>query len=339
MKDKKRGSIWLRVIPGILISILAIYAVLQFVNPQDLKNALSTVSLQFILVIVVFNLVSLLLRGKAWRTILGNKISFWQAFFGVSEGYFLNNILPFRAGEFGRSFFVGRSSGLGTMYTLSTIVIERALDIGFAAVLVVLTLPNLTGMDWMRPIAVVALIVVIVGLAGLFLLSRMKERVVAWLSRFEGKSRFFSFVIPLAKNLIEGFSTIKKPSQFFNALFWIALCWAVWSGLYFYMLVQILPGQPFWAGAFICSVLALGIAIPSAPAALGVFEAALTGAVVLLGGSTSSGFAYGLMVHLIHFVVVAIIGLWGLSRDQVSLSTLFTEILRKNTPRDETVSS
>jgi len=337
MKDKKGASIWLRIIPGVLISALAIYAVLQFVNPQDLKNALSTVSLQFILVIVAFNLVSLLLRGKAWQTILGNRISFWQAFFGVSEGYFLNNILPFRAGEFGRSFFVGRSSGLGTMYILSTIVIERALDIGFAAVLVVLTLPKLTGMDWMRPIAIVALIVVIVGLGGLFLLSRMKEKVIGRLNQYEGKSRFFTFIIPLVKNLIEGFSTIRKPSQFFYAVFWIAICWAVWSGLYYYMLIQILPAQPFWTGAFICSVLALGIAIPSAPAALGVFEAALTGAVVLLGGTTSSGFAYGLMVHLIHFIVVAIIGLWGLSRDQVSLSTLFTEILRKNPPRDEPV--
>jgi hypothetical protein len=337
MKEKKGSAIWLRVIPGIIISALAIYAVLQFVNPQDLKNALSTVSLQFILVIVAFNLISILLRGKAWQTILGNKIGFWQAFFGVSEGYFLNNILPFRAGEFGRSFFVGRISGLGTMYTLSTIVIERALDIGFAAVLVVLTLPNLTGLDWMRPIAIIALIVVLVGLVGLFLLSRMKDKVIDWLARYEGKSRFFSFVIPLVKNLIEGFSTIKKPSQFFYAVFWIAICWAVWSGLYYYMLIQILPGQPFWTGAFICSVLALGIAIPSAPAALGVFEAALTGAVVLLGGTTSSGFAYGLMVHLIHFVVVAIIGLWGLSRDQMSLSTLFNEILRKNPPRDEIV--
>ena len=328
MKNKG-GLIWWRIIPGILISALAVYAVLQFVNPADLKNALSTVSLKFVIIVLLFNVVSLMVRGKAWQTILGGKITFWQGFFGVSEGYFLNNILPFRAGEFGRSFFVGKKSGLGTMYTLSSIVIERALDIGFAAILLVLTLPHLTGLDWMKPIAIIALVIVVVGLAGLFFLSRIKEKVIAWISRHEGKSRFTSFVIPLLKNLIEGFSTIKKPTQFLLVLFWIALCWVVWSGLYYFTVIQVLPGQPYWTGAFVCSVLALGIAIPSAPAALGVFEAALTGAIVLLGGTTSSAFGYALIVHLIHFVAAGILGMWGLARDQANLSTIFNEILKK----------
>jgi len=336
MAKQKGGSIWLRVVPGILISALAVYAVLQFVDLQELKHALSTVSLQFILGVIAFNLASLVLRGKAWQTILDNKISFRQAFFGISEGYFLNNILPFRAGEFGRSFFVGRNSGLGTMYILSSIVIERALDIGFAAILIVLTLPNLSGMDWMRPIAIVALILVVFGLGSLFLLSRSKDRVVAWLNRFEGRSRFFAVVIPLLRNLIEGFSTISKPSQFFLVLFWIASCWALWSGLYYFMLIQTLPGQPLWTGAFISSVLAMGIAIPSAPAALGVFEAAITGAVVLLGGTTSGGFGYAMIVHLVHFVVVAIIGMWGLSRGQVSLATVINEVLTRKQRKIQT---
>jgi uncharacterized protein (TIRG00374 family) len=339
MADNRKRSIWLKIIPGILISALAVYAVLQFINPKDLKNALSTVSWKFILVIIGTNLASLLIRGKAWQTILEKKIPFWEAFFGISEGYFLNNILPFRAGEFGRSFLVGRKSGLGTLYTLSSIVIERALDIGFAGILIVLTLPNLTGLDWMRPIAIIALILVVAGLAGLFLLSRLKEKVFLRLSKYEEKSRVHKIIIPLAKNLIEGFSTIKKPTQFLQVLFWIGLSWALWTFQYYFMLIQILPGQPFWTGAFICSVLALGIAIPSAPAALGVFEAAVTGAVVLLGGTSSGGFGYAVVVHLVHFIIVGILGMWGISRDQSSLSSLFNVIFRKNstsTPAENT---
>ncbi len=327
---KKGGSIWLRIIPGILISALAVYAVLQFVNPQDLKTALSTMSLEFVIGIFVFNILSLLIRAKAWRIILGNKTGFWESFFGVSEGYFLNNILPFRAGEFGRSFLVGKSSGLGTFYTLSSIVIERAFDIAFAAILLVLTLPHITGLDWMKPIAIIALIVVIFGMVCLFLLTRYKEKVLNWVEKHEGKSRFFTIVIPVIKNLIEGFSTIKSPGQFFKSLLWIAIGWLVWSAVYFFMVVQILPGVPFWTGSFICSVLALGIAIPSAPAALGVFEAAITGAIVLLGGSTSSGFGYAMIVHLINFVSVGVLGIWGLFRQQENLSSLFKVIINKN---------
>jgi hypothetical protein len=75
---------------------------------------------------------------------------------------------------------------------------------------------------------------------------------------------------------------------------------------------------------------ALGIAIPSAPAALGVFEAAITGAIVLLGGTTSSGFGYALIVHLINFVSVGFFGLWGLARQQESISSLLKAVLNRN---------
>jgi uncharacterized protein (TIRG00374 family) len=334
--EKKGIPNWLKIVPGILFSVLAVFAVLKFVNPQDLRDAFSTVSIKFILAIAAMNVASLLLRGKAWQTILDGKIRFWDSFFGVSEGYFLNNILPFRAGEFGRSFFVGRKSGLGTFYTLSSIVIERAFDIAFAALLIVVTLPNLNGMEWAKPIAIVALVLVFIGMVCLFLLTRNKEKVLAWVGKLEGKSRFFDVVVPMARNVIEGFSTIRRPSQFFLSLFWIALCWGVWVALYYLTVIQVLPGQPLWTGAFIASVLALGVAIPSAPAALGVFEAAVTGAVVLLGGTAGSAFGYALIVHLTHFVVVGILGMWGLARDQVSFSTLVNDVLKRRESSPET---
>lgn len=328
-EQKKSKTIWLRLGLGVAISILAIYAVLKFVNPDDLKIALATVSWKFILVIALMDILGLIIRGKAWQTILGNKISLIQSFFGVSEGYFLNNILPFRGGEFGRSFFVGRSSGLGTFYTLSTIVIEHAFDLAFAALLIILTLPFLTGLEWAKPIALIALAVIISGMVGLFLLARHKEKVISWINKRENKSRIYSIVIPKIRNLIEGFSTIRKPSQFLLSLFWIAVCWTAWSVIYYYAMIQVVPGSPLWTGAFIAAVLALGVAIPSAPAALGVFEAAFTGAVVLIGGSASTGFAYALILHLIQFVLVAILGIWGLYRDGTNLSAFIREVMKK----------
>jgi hypothetical protein len=109
----------------------------------------------------------------------------------------------------------------------------------------------------------------------------------------------------------------------------MAASWTVWTVIYHYSMIQVVPGSPFWTGAFIAAVLALGVAIPSAPAALGVFEAAFTGAVVLVGGSASTGFAYALIVHLIQFVVVGILGIWGIYRDGTSLSAFIGEVMKK----------
>jgi len=77
-------------------------------------------------------------------------------------------LFPLRAGELGRALFVGRASGLGMMHILSTILIERAFDIFFAAGILLITLPLVVGAAWIKPVAFTAFVIVIAGLAFLF---------------------------------------------------------------------------------------------------------------------------------------------------------------------------
>ncbi|KAF0111534.1 MAG: Uncharacterized protein FD147_885 [Chloroflexi bacterium] len=324
---QNKPSKWKQVfrwLPGVFISVVAVLAVLQFIDPKELKSAFSTVDLKFLLLIFAVDVLGLVVRGKAWQTILGKKVSYTQAFFGISEGYFLNNVLPFRAGELGRSYLVGRSSGLGTFYVLSTIVIERAFDIAFAGMLVVLTLPYLVGMEWIKPVASIALVLVIVGLFVLFMVARNKEMLLVWANRIQNPSKLVKFILPRIQSVIDGFSSLAKPSQFFLSLFWIGICWVVWLSVYYFAVSAIIPGAAWWWGGFVSGVLALGVAIPSAPSALGVFEATFVGAVAILGGSSASALAYAIILHFLHFVVSAIFGVWGLLREGLSFTQLFT---------------
>ncbi|MHB8089340.1 MAG: lysylphosphatidylglycerol synthase transmembrane domain-containing protein [Anaerolineaceae bacterium] len=197
-----------------MISAIAFYAVLKFINIDDLKNAFHTVKLGFILIVFGISVLGLVIRAKVWQVILGKDVTFKQSFFGVSEGYFLNNVLPFRAGELARSFFVGRSSGKGTFYVLSTIIIERAFDLAFAAAFVVMTLPYLLGMDWIKPIAMIVLILVFAALFILFLVARNKEKVLGWMNKITKPNKIVKFILPRIESIIEGFSLLAKPSQF-----------------------------------------------------------------------------------------------------------------------------
>ena len=271
MQEKKtKWKKLLRWLPGVLISLIAIYAIFKFINIDDLKTAFSTVKISFILILFGINVLGFVVRGKAWQIILGKDVTYSQSFFGICEGYFLNNVLPLRAGEIGRSFFVGRSSGKGTFYVLSTIIIERVFDVFFAAALVVVTLPYLIGMDWIKPIATIALILVFAGLVVLFLLARYKEKVIAWANRITKPSKIMNFILPRIQSILDGFSLLAKPSQFFLSFFVIALNWLIWVSAYFFVVRAVIPGAPYWWGAFVAGVMALGVAIPSAPSALGV---------------------------------------------------------------------
>jgi glycosyltransferase 2 family protein len=326
----------LRWLPGLLISTIAIYAVFKFVDLDDLRTAFATVKIGFIFLILAIDILGLIARGRTWQVILGSQVSFKQAFFGICEGYFLNNVLPFRAGELGRSYFVGRSTGKGTFYVLSTIVIERAFDIVFAAGLVVITLPFLIGMDWVKPIAFAALILVVTVFILLFLLARNREKVLCWIDKVKKPSRFWNFIFPKIQNIIDGFSLLAKPSQFFLSLLWIGICWLIWTTVYYAAVVAIIPGSPLWWGAFVSGILALGVAIPSAPSALGVYEATFVGALAILGGASGTALAYAIILHLIQFVVSAAFGIWGLIREGLSFSQMFSSFDTQKIDSDST---
>ena len=325
MQGKK--SNWkqiLRWLPGVLISAIAFYAVLKFINIDDLKNAFHTVKLGFILIVFGISVLGLVIRAKVWQVILGKDVTFKQSFFGVSEGYFLNNVLPFRAGELARSFFVGRSSGKGTFYVLSTIIIERAFDLAFAAAFVVMTLPYLLGMDWIKPIAMIVLILVFAALFILFLVARNKEKVLGWMNKITKPNKIVQFILPRIESIIEGFSLLAKPSQFLLCLFLVGVNWVVWTSIHCLAIEAIIPGAPIWWGAFVSGVMALGVAIPSAPSALGVYEASYVAAIAILGGQTGMALAYAIVLHLINFALAAIFGIWGLIREGLGFSKILS---------------
>jgi glycosyltransferase 2 family protein len=317
----------LRWLPGVLISGIAIYAILKLVQFKGLSSAFSKASWQFLLIIFALDILSMMVRGIAWQSILGNHVTWKQAFFGVSEGYFLNNIFPFRAGELGRSIFVGKSSGLGTFHVLSTIVIERAFDIGIAAVLVLSTLPLVIGLSWVKTVAMTALVLVVAAFICLFLIARNKEKVASWIKNVGTRSPFLTkYIAPQATKLLDGLSALTNAKQFLVSFLWIALSWAMWVLIYDVLIWQLVPSAPIWNGAFIGSILALGVAIPSAPAAIGVYEASMVAALVILGGDQTSALAFALMMHVLQFLSSAIFGIWGLAREGQSLSSIYSRL-------------
>lgn len=323
-------SLWRDVrrwLPGVLISAVALFALFRLASWQDLGMAFSTIQPLNLGAALFLTIFSLGTRGLAWRVLLEKKATLRQAFFIVNEGYLLNNLFPLRAGEFGRAVLMGKTTGLGPLHVLSTIVIERAFDVAMAAGMLLATLPLALGMSWARPVAIVTLVLVAAGLALLYLMARYNQQVQEWLMRMGKRWPLVEkYIVPHLGSLLNGLRVLTRPSQFLQSLLWIAASWLLWVVIYYLMLLPIAPQAPFWWAAFADAVLALGIAIPSAPSAVGVFEAAMVGALTLVGVNTSAALAYAIMMHFLQFMVTAIFGFWGLAQERRSLSSLFAEI-------------
>jgi len=317
----KSVSRWLL---GAIVSLVALFLVFRLANWQDIQSAFTAINPWIVGVAAGMTVLFCISRAIAWRILLDRKATVSQTFFGINAGYLLNNLFPLRAGEIGRAVILGQSTGLGTFHVLSTIIIERAFDLAFAALLLLSSLPLALGLDWAKPVAIITLVLVIIGLSILFLIARNTAAVHTWISRIFGRfSLVKRYLLPYLDNMLEGLGALTNPKMFLGAVFWIAVSWLIGVLNYYIVILSIIPQAPLWWGVLIDSVLAMGIAIPSAPAALGVFEASMVAALSLLGVDASIGLAYAVVMHIMQFTVTGILGMIGLMKEGRSLGSVF----------------
>ena len=323
-------SLWHNVrrwLPGVVISVVALFLVFRVATFQDLAKAFGSVQPLNLAAAVTISVLSMWIRGWAWKVLLGNKPSVVQSFFIINEGYLLNNLFPLRAGEIGRAVFMGKVIGVSPFHVLSSIIIERAFDLIFAAAMLLSTLPLALGVDWARPASIGTLVFMAALMATLYLMARFSDRVHAIALVIGGRWRLFNrYVIPQVDSLLDGLSALTKWRQFLLSTVLIGATWVCWLAVYYVMLITIAPAAPFWWAIFADSILALGVAIPSAPAGLGVYEGAMVLALTILGIAQPVALAYAIIMHFLQFIITGVLGFWGLLRERRSFRTLFSDI-------------
>ncbi|PWB56373.1 MAG: hypothetical protein C3F13_02205 [Anaerolineales bacterium] len=326
-----RGN-WKRILPGLIISVVALVIVFRMLDPKKFVLAVQQANPTFLFLGLLTEILWLIVRGFFWRTLLQKKASYRDAFITVNEGYLLNNILPLRLGEIGRAFLIGRKAHIDFWQVIPSIIIERALDLAFAAGIFLSTLPFVIGVSWAREAAITIAFIVVVGLLGIYILARNRQRVLGWIERLAQRS---SMVLKLTgKRVIaffDGLAIITDSRLFLEALGWETLNWLVAVLQYYLFLRAFFPSPGLLGVLFALGVGALGVAAPSSPGALGVFEAALVVALTGTGVNAATATAFALSVHITSYVLTSLIGGYGLYKDGESLSGMYTRLGKMKT--------
>lgn len=317
----------MRILPGLIVSLAALAIVFSMLDLHSFAEAVEQADLRFLLLGIASEVLWLVVRGFFWRTLLQNKATYHDAFITINEGYLLNNILPFRLGEIGRAFLLGRKAKLDFWQVIPSILIERALDLAVAVGLFVSTLPFVIGITWAKQAAIGTGIAVLIGLAAIYILAHNRQRVLGWIDRVGER---WSPVKKLAGQRViaffDGLEIITDGRLFLRALGWEALNWLVSIGQYYLFLRAFFPAPSLLWVVFALGVGALGIAAPSSPGAIGVYEAVLVGALVAFGVDAAPATAFALSVHISAYVVTGLLGGYGLYKDGESLSSLYLRL-------------
>ena len=262
------------------------------------------------------------LRIPRWKVLLrredGSPLGAGPLWHAIAMGFAANNVLPLRAGEFIRIGAVSRLGKVPIATALSSVAVERVLDVLAAAGLLSVALvlggvdPNLTLTEGGVPLSRVAFTVGALGttvltVAGLAAWqSALALRVARW--ALPG-NRAGDTLYHVVERLLSGLSALRRPSTAIPALGWSLVIW-VCNGTAFYAAFAAFGFEIPYSGAFVLQgALIIGIAIPSSPGYVGVFEAAIAGTLAALYGVPfAAGFAYGLSYHVTTFVPIILLG-------------------------------
>ncbi|MFM8320261.1 MAG: lysylphosphatidylglycerol synthase domain-containing protein, partial [Chloroflexota bacterium] len=115
----------------------------------------------------------------------------------------------------------------------------------------------------------------------------------------------------------------------------ILLNWAIAVGQFYILLRAFFPqAQPLWA-LFTLGVMALGVAVPSSPGAVGVQEVAIMGALAVFVDDPSTALAAALTARMSNYLITGILGAYALARDGLSLGGVYRDVRGIQQPTED----
>lgn len=330
-----KTNIWKKMLPGIICSAVIIGVLIYFIDWSVLRDALKNCSAKLFLILFALQTLSFFCRGMAWRVILNDEPSVLNCFFTITEGYLLN-LLPLRLGEIGRSVIMGGLIGRSPFYVFTTVILERVFDVLITLVMLIITIPMLSSAGFSGTFYYVLFGVLVAGIVFMFWIASHQLQFMNALRKIiKPESKVGKFVLPKVEFLLSGMGILTQPKRFFVWLFWILATWACWIATLRVAILDFFPQLPFWAGLFTQGIGALGGAIPSAPAGIGVVEGAYVVALGFFGIDQSSALAFGLVMHAVAIVTPLLWGLIGFSVQGLKLTEVFTSTMNRNISEEQ----
>lgn len=266
-------------------------------------------------------LVIIAIRARRWQFLLRPlaRTSFANSFKAVTVGFAASTVLPARAGELIRPYFLSRHEPVTATGAFATVVLERLLDV--VTVLVLLAsfvflfgaraaAANGAAFAAVRVAGAIAAAAAVVVLVTLFLMAGRPERLQELVRKLEVvlPKRFVDVAARVVAKFAGGLAVVRRPEQLLVALLWSFPLWltigvGIWSaGKAFDLLV------PFTGSFLMISILVIGGAVPTPGAVGGFHEAFRFGATTFFGAASDAAVAAAIVLHAFSVLPTLVLG-------------------------------
>jgi glycosyltransferase 2 family protein len=311
---------------GIALSAVLLWWTLRDVSLTTVWAELSHASLSLFLLSALCATLIFPLRARRWQTILEPVApnqpmgALWRA---TAVGMMTNNLVPARAGEIARAYALTRQTGVPFATSIASLAVDRLFDM---VVLLLLGVAAFFDPAFPRDARIAgqsrgdlaqgSVVLVVVLLVGLYALAFFPGYVVRIFEVFarrispaleaRGKSVLIRFS--------DGLSVLRHPGRFAAVFAWTVAHWLL-NALGFWLGFKAVGIHlPFSAALFLQTLIAVGVALPSAPGFFGVFEKFATVGLAIYGVSASQATSWAIGFHILSFIPITLIGMWYFAR-------------------------
>lgn len=314
--SRDRAKSALKALPGFAVSAFFIWWTYIRRHPDGTRgfdpNAFRAIHLTsplWIVAVLVLSFAGYFIRCVRWWWMLrgvGSRLSTCSRVFMTSLA--ANNILPLRIGDIMRVFTYAGDLGTTSTTVLSTVILEKLLDVFTLAVLVVFTMHFGKGVSpHVKLVAETCVAISTVGLLTLIFGARQLHGPVQRLaahtsSKVLGKIEHY---LGMAIECIEQIGVA-------GALMLVLFSFAAWGceGLMYSSMARLIGLATDWVGPWQAVAEAnLSFLIPSSPGGIGPFELACQDGLVRHGVTPAAGALFGLLMHV--WLLIAITGVGG----------------------------
>ena len=305
---------------SLLISVfLIIYAIRNY-NYNSFIIMLDNIQyykIFFAMLVLVF---SVYIRSLRWQILIKEDIPLNFLYESELVGYFGNNVLPLRGGEFLRTYLVSEKFHIPKSKIFGSIILERILDmLGVSIFLFILMFINFNFLFKINISLMYSIIaIVVLGILGT-ILSYVKN-----IPKLKIEKSKFIFNI---NGIFMGFSNLNKG----NILNIFITTFLIWS---LYLLQLYLVQSSFNLNLTIEQMITLlvistvALSIPALPGNFGTFEGAVIYSLSLF--NIQDNFGFGLILHAVSFIPYTLLGLMYFVKNfswfkKINLKLLFND--------------
>ena len=286
---------------------------------DQVASAFTIVSWWWIVVALGLNLLSVVARAVAWRTVVAQAVpdapAFPRVFSAFAVGLLANAVLPARTGELARVAVLTRRLPRGRGHTatlLGTVFTHRLFDVVPAVLLVVYVLLTARIPHWALTSLLIAAGVGVVLLGGALIGSRLRRPVLEEMGPVRR-------ILAMARL---GLDVLRSPvaaavAIVFQCVGWFFQLLAVWVAMRAFEIEAPLP-----AAALVLLLMNVATIFPLWPGNIGLLQAAVALPLVSYGVAYTTGFAYGLGLQILEMSVGVGVGLAFLAREGLSFAML-----------------